>query len=132
LIGEADALIIAEGKTRRSVTGERLQFSRGLRIVACVRRGHHETWEALHLQRSEKRRASKGRSLIDIARWATGKLTETDPERWYRGRPKRIETEMGNSDSELLHSTDERGEPKPKGASGGKAEARGWDRSEER
>lgn len=61
-----------------------------------------------------------------------GELTEMEPGRRYRRRPKRIETEMGNSDSERLHSTDERGKPKPTGASGGKAGAGSWDCSEER
>jgi len=52
-------------------------------------------------------------------------LTETYFEKWYRGRPERIGTEKGNSDSEHLHSTSERGKPEPMGASGGKADVGG-------
>lgn len=104
---------------------------RGPRIVACLhrvttKRGKRCTSSALI------RTGFTGRSLIDIACRTTGKLTETDSEQRYRGRPKRIGTETGNSDSERLHSTYERGEPKPTGAWGGKAGAGSWDRSEER
>jgi hypothetical protein len=97
-----------------------------------MHRGHRETWEALHRHFSREKRAPKGRSLIDNASRRTWELTETYLEKWYRRRPERIGTEKGNSDSEHLHSTDERGKPEPKGASGGKADVGGWNRRRER